>query len=53
MLLHLDDELFAVATFNPQGLVNFREHLFRILSLGVKVYIDNRTDDLGNASYNL
>ena len=53
VLLYLDDQILPVRTLYAQGIVNLRQNLFRILSLGIKEYIDNRTDNLGDMPINL
>ncbi len=53
VLLHLDDNLFAVRTFNRHSFVNLRQHFFRIQSLGIEIHVDHRTDNLRNVSINL
>ena len=53
VLLHLYNEFLALSAFYAQCLVNFRQHLLSILSLGVEEYVDNGTDDLTDASFDL
>ena len=53
MLLDLNNKVTAVWTLYLQSLINLRKHLFRIFALGLEINIDNRADDLGDASVNL
>ena len=50
VLLHLDDQVASVWAFHLQSFVNFRKHLLRVLALGIEIYVDNRTDNLRDAS---
>ena len=53
VLLHLDNKLVAIGSLDRQCFMNFRQHLFRIQSLGIEIDVDYRTDNLGNVSINL
>ena len=53
MLLHLNDKLLSVRTLQLQSFVDFRQHLFRVLSGCIEVNVDNRTDNLRDAPVDL
>ena len=53
MLLHLDDKFLAVGTNNLKSFVDLGEHFLCIQSFGIEINIDNRTNNLRNASFNL
>ena len=46
MLLHFHDQITAIGSFYFQCLVNLRQYLLRILTLRVKVHVDDRSDNL-------
>ena len=50
VLLHLYNQLPAVATVNVQSIVNSRKFGF-ILGTQIKINVHHRTDDLRNATY--
>ena len=53
VLLYLDNQILPISSFNTQSIVNLWQNLLRILALSIKVNIDNRTDNLGDAPINL
>ena len=53
VLLHLNDKLLSVRTLKLQSFVNFRQHLFRVLSGCIEVNVDNRADNLRDATVDL
>ena len=53
MLLHLDDEFTSVRAINLQCLMYLWQHLLCILTSRVEIHVNDRSDDLGDASFNL
>ena len=50
VLLHFDDKLLAIRALHLERLINLGEHLLSFLTLGIEIYIDNRADNLRDAS---
>ena len=53
VLLHLDNQLSALAAVYTQRLVNLGQHLLCIQSLRVEIDVNDGADDLADASCNL
>ena len=53
VLLHFNDEFTSIRTLHHKCIINFRQHFLRINPVCVKGHVNDRTDNLGNMSFNL